>query len=369
MTLLSVFANSYAADGTYAGWTNPANVYADDGVYAARVGTVKNTTYGNLYGFDLSGIPDGATINSVTLSAEWHNSADDTNGPKLILGVKTGGSSPGNATDITGQTADEVHVYAPTGLTATQLKATGDLGFWAILRFYRTDNVAHIAYLDYVKIEIDYTAGGLAEITGAADITLDAFGQTADGAVAVSGTGAITLAGLTADITGTVQEQDAITASASMTLDGMSASGSGVVTVSGELSNTFSSMSMDATGLIEVTGSASKALDGLTGEIIGVVGNAPVVGLLEGLFSGMICQMVGVVTVSGTGGVVLDTLTCNGAGTVADVTTLPISPRKVICRASERKVRVTSSERTVQGREEDRTFFISIDDRNFFIGD
>ena len=126
---------------------------------------------------------------------------------------------------------------------------------------------------------------------------------------------------------------------------------------------------MDATGLIEVTGSASKALDGLTGEIIGVVGNAPVVGLLEGLFSGMICQMVGVVTVSGTGGVVLDTLTCNGAGTVADVTTLPISPRKVICRASERKVRVTSSERTVQGREEDRTFFISIDDRNFFIGD
>ena len=207
MTILAVFANSYAAAGAYAGWGNPANAYADDGVYATRQANEKNVTYGNLFGFDLSALPDGATNNSVTLSAEWHNSADDTNGPKLILGVKTGGSSPGNATDITGQTSDEVHTYAPTGLTAAQLKATGDLGFWAILRFYRTDNTAHIAYLDYVKITIDYSTGGAAAYAltcepgifelGGISAGLAAFRKlsTSAGAFALSGNAAALKAG------------------------------------------------------------------------------------------------------------------------------------------------------------------------------
>src|SRR4030042_5888976 len=103
---LSAFASSNAADGALTGWVNPTYVYSDDGVnFATREGTVKNTWYGTLFGFDLSSIPDGSTINSITLSAEWKNSANDTAGPVLYLGAKSGGSEGGTgASDTTGQT-------------------------------------------------------------------------------------------------------------------------------------------------------------------------------------------------------------------------------------------------------------------------
>ena len=155
---LSVFASSNSADGSLGGWTNPAYAYNDDGVqFATRAGSVKNTWYGTLFGFDLSSIPDGSTINSVTLTAEWKNSANDSSGPVLLLGAKSGGAEVGSTSDTTGQTTFEVVTYQPTGLTAAQLKATGANGFWAILRFRRTDNTAHTASCDYVKCVVEYT--------------------------------------------------------------------------------------------------------------------------------------------------------------------------------------------------------------------
>lgn len=361
MTLLSVFANSYVADGALAGWSSPANVYADDGIYATKTAFTKNVVYGNLFGFDLSALPDGATINSVNIYAEWHNSAADTNGPVFTLGAKSGGVEVGTLNDTSGQTTDEVFTYAPTGLTAAQLKTTGDNGFWVIVRFKRTDNTAHVAYLDYVKIEIDYTAGGPVEITGAADITVDAVGQALSGAVTVSGlsvvsfdgigagitgllaitgVGAITFDGIGASITGTVQEQGAaagelsvtfdniaasmtgvvattgaasttldgigitadgkadITIVSSMTFDALAGTGQGAVIITGASSNTFSSVLITTAGVTEVTGGVSKTLDGVTCEIIGAVGNVPVVGFVDGLFAGLTWQAVGVVMVS-----------------------------------------------------------------------
>ena len=162
MTILSVFANSYAADGALGGWTNPQDVYSDNSVYATRSGTTKNVVYGNLLGFDLSALPDNATINSVTIEAQWHTLQNDTAGPVLTLGAQSGGVLVGSVNDTVGQTTDHLHTYSPTGLTAAQLKATGASGFWAVMRFKRIDNTTHMAYVDYVKVTVDYTAGGTA---------------------------------------------------------------------------------------------------------------------------------------------------------------------------------------------------------------
>ncbi|MFA6397746.1 MAG: chitobiase/beta-hexosaminidase C-terminal domain-containing protein [Candidatus Paceibacterota bacterium] len=153
------YASSYSVDGTLGEWSNQTYVYSDDGTnFATRVGTVKNTWYGDLFGFDLSGIPDNSTINSVTITAEWKNSGNDTSGPVLYLGAQSGGAEVGTATsDTSGQNTFEVVTKVPTGLTTADLKATGANGFWAILRFRRTDNTAHTASVDYVKVVVDYT--------------------------------------------------------------------------------------------------------------------------------------------------------------------------------------------------------------------
>lgn len=184
-----VYTTSNSADGSLTGWTNPTYAYTDDGTnFATRAGTTKNQWYGTLYGFDLSGIPDGAIINSVTITAEWKNSAADTSGPVLYLGAQSGGSEVGTGTsDTSGQTAFELVTKTPTGLTAANLKATGASGFWAILRFRRTDNTVHTASVDYVKVVVDYTpivaptvstqaAGSVEATTATGNGTIDATG-------------------------------------------------------------------------------------------------------------------------------------------------------------------------------------------------
>lgn len=165
MATLTAYANSYAADGSLGAWTSPTNAYSDDGSYATRAGTSKSTWYGNLFGFDLSSIPAGATINSATLEAQWKNSAADTAGPEFFLSCQENGSAIGSGTtDTSGQRADETVTYAPT-LTAAQLKSSS---FYAIVRFRRTDNTTHTASLDYVKITVNYSVVHVLAVNDAA---------------------------------------------------------------------------------------------------------------------------------------------------------------------------------------------------------
>lgn len=186
----TVFATSNSADGALEGWTNPTYAYTDDGTnFTTRVGTVKNTWYGTLYGFDLSGIPDGSTINSVTITAEWKNSAADTTGPVLSVGAQLGGSEISTATsDTTGQTTFELVNNSPIGLTTANLKTTGVSGFWAILRFRRTDNTAtHTASVDYVKVLVDYTAVTAPTVTTQAVGSVESTTATGNGNITNTG--------------------------------------------------------------------------------------------------------------------------------------------------------------------------------------
>lgn len=171
MATLTAYANANYAHPDAAGgaWVDPTNAYADDTTYATRTGTVKNTWYGNLFGFDLSSLPAGATLSSVVLEAQWHNSLADAAGPVLGLCAYYNGAAVGAETaDTTGQLADELVNQTPTGLTVAQLKTTGATGFAAGVRFRRTDNTAHIASLDYAKVTVTYTdnRNGTAAISG-----------------------------------------------------------------------------------------------------------------------------------------------------------------------------------------------------------
>ena len=109
----------------------------DDAVYATRGANVATYWYGNRLSFSIADvIPSGANIVSSTLTAEWHNSTEDSDGPVFELGVEENGSVIGTPTqDTTGQTGDEVVTHVPT-LSAEQLRSAT---FYARIRFKRTD--------------------------------------------------------------------------------------------------------------------------------------------------------------------------------------------------------------------------------------
>ena len=167
---VTAFANSNAADGALAGWANQTNAYSDNGTYCTVAGTTKNQWYGNLFGFDVSALPAGASVINGTVTAQWMNSAVDTSGPEFLIGAQFNGTVLGSAVDTTGGTVEELNTYAPVGLTGDNYKGTGANGFWAVMRFRRTDNTTHTASVDYVKVDIAYYA--IYNITGAENVQL-----------------------------------------------------------------------------------------------------------------------------------------------------------------------------------------------------
>lgn len=262
-------ANYTHPDATTAGWTNATNAYADDGSYATRAGTSKNTWYGNLFGFDLSSLPDAATVSAISLEVQWKNSAADTSGPVLGLGAYSAGALVGTeATDTTGQTSDELLTKAPTGISVAALKTTGAEGFAAGVRFRRTDNTAHTASLDYVKCTITYSLdlSGTAAMSNADSESAAGEKATAGSAVA-SAVAAIVAAGAIALFgAGAFAAEGGATASGLMGAQGAATvSCESAITATGEASAEQEEHSGTATlsGTIDTTGSGEKnAQDG-----------------------------------------------------------------------------------------------------------
>lgn len=150
-------ANAHAVVAT--GWTNPSNAYATTGndVYATLT-SAKNTTYSGDFGFPnftSTDIPDGSTINSVTVYVEWGMTATVTGG---TLGCQPRLNGVNSGTELTKTTTTEAAESVAFGtVTLTDLRSASTL-LKARLRVTKGNSTtAMVGNLDYVYVVVDYT--------------------------------------------------------------------------------------------------------------------------------------------------------------------------------------------------------------------
>ena len=144
------------------GWTNAANATADDGSYATCAPGKNATVTGDwdFAAFTDTDIPVGSTINSVTIETQWHISTTSSNETYHQQNVD-GGTAGTETTDTTGTTADKVTQTTAwsTLPTIAELKTAGQIV--ARIKGQRgNSNTAVTFSLDYIKITVDFTAGG-----------------------------------------------------------------------------------------------------------------------------------------------------------------------------------------------------------------
>lgn len=168
MTTVTSYAT--AQDGTtpatFTGQlTNPANaVGSSEASTSATVDSTQNVDFGTLFSFDFSTIPDGSTINSVTLEArQWlaSNAARGQEGWRLesTAGTAVGSELLDTCTQTTAPTAGTIgagSTYTTWGTlpTTAQLKAAS---FRVRCRWRRTAAQAVTYNLDWVRVTVDYT--------------------------------------------------------------------------------------------------------------------------------------------------------------------------------------------------------------------
>lgn len=156
MASVTKAANSHTVVTT--GWTNPSNAYATTGnnVYATAA-PAKNATVTGDFGFPAftSGdIPDGATIDVVTVRVEWKLSVTTS----ATLGVRANnpaGTPVGNESTFSSATEAQTIQQSTSGITLADLRAGTVV---ARVRDTRGNtNTAHTGSLDFVSLTIDYT--------------------------------------------------------------------------------------------------------------------------------------------------------------------------------------------------------------------
>ena len=189
MATITRFASTNAVVAT--GWTNPTNAYADDTAYATcspSKGGHITSDYG-FAAFTSSDIPDGATIDSVTVQARaWGANAVLT---ESIQGVDNGVLVGSAAT--TTATAETTITATVPGIVLADLRSAL---VKARLDATRSGNTAYTASLDWVSITVNYSlvdarsgaAGNLAATASLAGGAGHKDGQGAAGTL-VAGTG------------------------------------------------------------------------------------------------------------------------------------------------------------------------------------
>jgi hypothetical protein len=185
MPLVSKAADANEAVGT--GWTNPTNAYADDGTVASFSGA-NGTTWTTDYGFpdfSSSDIPDGSTINAVTMRANvWQSNA--SRGSCGVQGRNNGANSGSEATSTSTSTSNVVTATLGT-VTLSDLRSASTL-LKARVRCSRTASQAFTGSLDYVEIVVDYTPPG---VTGSGGIQSAASDIAGTGAERFTGSAAV----------------------------------------------------------------------------------------------------------------------------------------------------------------------------------
>lgn len=148
------------------GWTNPTNVQADDSAVASINVASKNNTFDREqagYGFDT--IPDGSTINTVTIEVE-HRVTNTSNIAHLENIAYVGGVAGATNTDSLEPTTLTARTYAysrPGGGSWTRADLL-DGTFKTRIRARNGNNATSVNFeWDYIRVNVDYTPPGSSE--------------------------------------------------------------------------------------------------------------------------------------------------------------------------------------------------------------
>lgn len=196
MATVTKAANSHTVVTT--GWTNPSNAYATTGnnVYATAA-PAKNATVTGDFGFPAfttSDIPDGATIDVVTVRVEWKVSTT-TSATLGVLANNPAGTPAGNESTFSSTTEGQT-IQQSTSITLADLRAGTVV---ARVRDTRgNSNTAHTGSLDFVSLTIDYTVREQHSGTGSLSLssTITAAGNKGgEGSATLSGAASLISAG------------------------------------------------------------------------------------------------------------------------------------------------------------------------------
>jgi hypothetical protein len=150
-------------------WTNPTNIEADDAAYATTVLIFQYSYRLKAQGFDFSAVPDGSTIDGIKVEIERYTSyADmikdyrvqllDASG-NLVGSNKAGASTWGTSlTVITYGGAADTWAASPTAAMVKDADFGVAFSIYDYLGFFNKT-----CYVDYIRITVYYTAGGVTE--------------------------------------------------------------------------------------------------------------------------------------------------------------------------------------------------------------
>ena len=176
MATVTVYPTSYSViRGT---WNNPTYMYTDDGSYTTTTLAGYDNSYTIAYNFPSANIPAGATINSVTLQAQWKASSTSA---RLSSNIQMGydGTLVGSLSeDEASTTSDRTQNCTTTG-TWTVEQLNSGLAYARINASKGSLFASGTCSFDYLCIIVDYTEGSggteyTKELTANTSITANA---------------------------------------------------------------------------------------------------------------------------------------------------------------------------------------------------
>jgi hypothetical protein len=150
-TITTASASSITSAGV---WTGTGNVFSSNDVYATDTGSVQNTEYPfDASGFNFSAITSGSTINAVRVTIE---AKTGTAARAQIKGEAYDGASllTGSLALVNLTAADVNYTFNPTA-TLTNVQSAN---FKVRVTNKRTSASASTTSVDYVKVEVEWTA-------------------------------------------------------------------------------------------------------------------------------------------------------------------------------------------------------------------
>jgi hypothetical protein len=314
-----------AAGGVFNGsWSNEGNARgagdtaaSGDGLYATAA-PGKNQEFASVWpvAFTAGEIPDGSTINSVTVKVQWKASVNTSVAElRSALFADSAQATALSAVPGFANTSEPLSDFdnsysASTQPTVAQLRS----GVWVRVQALRgNSNTAVTLSLDYIQVTVDYTAP--APPTGTAALTVDEAVLAASGSVIVPVTGSGALSVDEAALAGSGVERFTGTSAVAVDEAVLAASGQEKFTGTGALS--VDEATVAATGSQTnnaVTGTGAVSVDEAT---VAGTGVERISGSSSLLVDEASVSASGTEKVAGTGSVISDQISLSGAGVVA----------------------------------------------------